>query len=177
MQRSWGKLTTFHPYYQWEADLRVSRGGAEFKKIFSVVSMTFIVKVHHIVFPTSPKAPYTRGGFRGGGGGGRLFFPPGIRPPAHPKGPPFVLFWDLHFWLTDPTIFLKATLAPNYTKLRSAAPKKKTIFWSKFFKKCFETPFLVCFFSKNFLRRKKFVQSGFFIVIWESWENQFGQPK
>ena len=32
--------------------------------------------------------------------GGRWTPPPpsGIRPPADPKGPPFVLFWDIHIW-------------------------------------------------------------------------------
>ena len=34
----------------------------------------------------------------GGGGGGGFDFPSGIRPPVEPKGPPFVLFSDIHFW-------------------------------------------------------------------------------
>ena len=37
---------------------------------------------------------------------GRMPPPPsGIRPPADPKGTPFVLFWDIHFWMTDLKLF------------------------------------------------------------------------
>ena len=36
------------------------------------------------------------GAHLGVGGSGR-FFPSGIRPPADPKVPPFVLFWDINF--------------------------------------------------------------------------------
>ena len=47
------------------------------------------------------------GGFRGGGGGGGRTLPPlGIRTPADPKGPPFDTFSEIHFWPTDPKIFL-----------------------------------------------------------------------
>ena len=31
----------------------------------------------------------------------------GILPPADPNGHPFVIFWDIHFWLTDPKNFPK----------------------------------------------------------------------
>ena len=49
--------------------------------------------------------------FRGGGGGRP---PPwGIPPPADPKGPPFVLFSDIHFWLTDLKIFSKGAFGAN----------------------------------------------------------------
>ena len=62
-----------------------------------------------------------RGGFRGGGvrGGGGLAdaFSSGIQPPANPKGPPFDTFSEIHFWPTDPWIFLKAPSAPIYTYL------------------------------------------------------------
>ena len=49
--------------------------------------------------------------------------PSGIRPPADPKGPPFVLFWDIQFWLTGLKIFLKA---PIYILIfrGERAPKK-----------------------------------------------------
>ena len=77
----------------------------------------------------------TRGGFRGGrgaGGGGRTPFPSGIRPPADPKGPLFDTFSKIHFWPTDPKIFLKAPWAPIYTNFDGErAPKKRD-----FFKKC-----------------------------------------
>ena len=68
-----------------------------------------------------------RGGFRGGGGGRGVFgrTPSGIRPPADPKGHPFDTFSEIHFWPTDPKIFLKAPLAPIYTNFEGErAPKK-----------------------------------------------------
>ena len=55
-----------------------------------------------------------QGRIKGGGAGvGR----PPLRDstPCGPKRSPFELFFDIHFWLTDPKIFLKATLAPLYT--------------------------------------------------------------
>ena len=67
-----------------------------------------------------------RGGFRGGGRGFLCPSPSGIRPPADPKGPPFDTFSEIHFWLTDPKIFLKAPLAPIYTNFEGErAPKKR----------------------------------------------------
>ena len=46
--------------------------------------------------------------------------------PCRPKGSPFVLFWDIHFWLTDLKIFLTAPLAPIHTNFqRERAPKKR----------------------------------------------------
>ena len=72
-----------------------------------------------------------RGGFRGAGGGRPP--PSGIRPPADPKGPPFDTFSEIHFWPTDPKIFLKAPLAPIYTNFEGErAPKKR--FFDCFFK-------------------------------------------
>ena len=44
----------------------------------------------------------------GGGGGGADAPSSGIRPPADPKGPPSDTFSEIHFWPTDPKIFLKA---------------------------------------------------------------------
>ena len=141
MQRKLRKLTTFHPYCQGEADLRFSRGGADLKFFFKSGLNDIYVKVHHFVFPTSPKAPYTRGGFRGGGEGGGgggtgLSFPSGIRPPAHPKGPPFVLFWDLHFLADWPYNFFKRRLWRQNVLNWEARAKKKTIFLvERFFRK------------------------------------------
>ena len=69
----------------------------------------------------------------GGGGGGRP--PSGIRPPADPKGPPFDTFSEIHFWRTDPKIFLKAPLAPIYTNFEGERePKKTQIFCQNFSK-------------------------------------------
>ena len=113
-----------------------------------------------------------------GGGGGRFPPPSGIRPPADPKGTPFDTFSEIHFWPTDPRIFLKAPLAPIYTNfMRERAPKKTRFFLSKFFKKCPKTAFLTVFFSKNCLRRRKFSKNRGKTVLWESSKNQFGRPK
>ena len=58
----------------------------------------------------------------GGGGGGRTPPPSGIWPPADPKGPPFDTFSEIHFWPTDPKIFLKAPLAPIYAIFEGENP-------------------------------------------------------
>ena len=112
-------------------------------------------------------------------GGGRTPPPPpsGIRPPADPKGPPFDTFSEIHFWRTDPKIFLKAPLAPIYTNFEGEhEPKKNAFFLSKFFKKCPKTAFLTVF-SKICLRRIKFCQNRGKTVLWESSKNQFVRPK
>ena len=115
----------------------------------------------------------SRGGFRGGG---RTPPPSGIRPPADPKGPPFDTFSEIHFWPTDPKIFLKAPLAPIYTNFEGERAPKKRDFFSKFFKNCPKTAFVTVF-SKIFLRRRKFCQSRGKTVLWESSKNQFDRPK
>ena len=108
----------------------------------------------------------------GGAGGGS-----GIRPPADPKGPPFDTFSEIHFWRTDPRIFLKAPLAPVYTNFEGErAPKKNAIFLSTFFKKCPKTAFLTVF-SKICKRRRKFYQNMGKTVLRESSKNQFDRPK
>ena len=114
---------------------------------------------------------------RGGRGNGRP--PSGIRPPADPKSPPFDTFSEIHFWPTDPKIFLKAPWAPIYTNFeRERAPKKTRFFCQNFSKKCPKTAFLtVFFFSKNCLRRRKFSKNRVKTVLWESSKNQFGRPK
>ena len=50
------------------------------------------------------------------GGGVEADAPPPseIRPHADPKGSPFELFWDIHFWLTDPKFFKDAFGANIY---------------------------------------------------------------
>ena len=67
----------------------------------------------------------------------------GIRPPADPEGtpPPFVLISDIHFWLTDPKIFLKATSASNYTEFEEERAPKKNHFQ--------RVPILACLFFKH----------------------------
>ena len=118
----------------------------------------------------------------GGGGGGGADAPPppsGIRPPVDPKGPPFDTFSEIHFWQTDPKIFLKAPSAPIYTNFEGERAPKKTLFFVKIFKfikKCPKTAFLTVF-SKICLRRRKFCQNCGKTVLWESSKNQFGRPK
>ena len=83
-----------------------------------------------------------RGGFRGGGADAS----PPLRDstPRRPKGSPFVTFSEIHFWPTDPKIFLKATSAPIYTNFKGErAPKKRDFF----VKKCPKTAFFDCFFK------------------------------
>ena len=95
-----------------------------------------------------------RGGFRGGGEADAPSS--GIRPPADPKGLPFDTFQEIHFWPTDPKIFLRAPSAPILT-----------IFLAAFFN---------CF-SKFCLRRRKFFLNRGKTMLWEISKNQFGRPK
>ena len=95
-----------------------------------------------------------RGGYRGGADAPP---PSGIRPSADPKGPPFDTFSEIHFWPTDPKIFLKAPSAPIYTNFEGERAPKKRDFLSKFFKKCPKTAFFYCFF-KNLPAAQKILQ-------------------
>ena len=87
-----------------------------------------------------------RGGFRGGAGGADAP-PSGIRPPADPKGPPFDTFSEIHFWPTDPKIFLKAPSAPIYTNFEGERAPKKRDFFVKIFQKLPKNGFFDCFFK------------------------------
>ena len=73
------------------------------------------------------------------GGGADAPPPLGIRPPADPKGPPpFDTFSEIHFWPTDPKIFLKASSAPIYTNFEGErAPKggARAVFFCQNFSK------------------------------------------
>ena len=100
----------------------------------------------------------TRGGFRVGGGGGGADASSGIRPPADPKGTPFDTFSEIHFWRTDPKIFLKAPSAPIYTNFEGERAPKKRNFFAKIFQKVPKNGFLTVF-SKICLRRRKFCQN------------------
>ena len=78
-----------------------------------------------------------------------LCFPSGIRPSADPKAPPFGTFLEIHFWPTDPKIFLKAPLAPIYTYFQGEGAPKKTRFFVKIFQKVPKNGFLTCFFFQK----------------------------
>ena len=97
--------------------------------------------------------------FKSSSRGGRPPPPSGIRPPADPKGPPFDTFSEIHFWPTDPKIFLKAPLAPIHTNFEGERAPKNAIFFVKIFQK---------------VRRKKFCQNRGKTVLWESSISQFG---
>ena len=118
-------------------------------------------------------AIYTGADLGKGGGGGRPSS--GIRPPADPKGPPFDTFSEIHFWPTDPKIFLKAPSAPIHTNFEGERAPKKRDFFVKIFQKVPKNGFLTVF-SKICLRRRKFCQNRGKTVLWESSKNQFGRP-
>ena len=70
-----------------------------------------------------------------------------FRPPADPKGLPFDTFSEIHFWPTDPKIFLKAPLAPIYTNFEEERAPKKRDFFVKIFQKVPKNGFFDCFFK------------------------------
>ena len=77
----------------------------------------FMFPVNSQNFPYNLQPPADLGGRR-------------IRPPADPKGPPFVLFWDIHFWLNDPKKFPRSSSAPNFSNFEGRARAEKTLFFS-----------------------------------------------
>ena len=95
------------------------------------------------------------------GRAGRTPPPSGIRPPADPKDLPFDTFSEIHFWPTDPKIFLKAPLAPIYTNFeRERAPKKKRNFFVKIFQKVPKNGFFWLFFQKFASGAENFAKIG-----------------
>ena len=98
---------------------------------------------------------FIRSGFRRGAGG-RLISS-GIRPPANSKSARGGTFQEVHFWPTDPKIFLNAPLAPIYTNFEGErapkAPKKNSKGPKTFV-------FFCQFFSKICLRRGTFGQNS-----------------
>ena len=109
----------------------------------------------------------------GAGGGCGRPLPSGIRPPADPKGPPFDTFSEIHFWPSDPKIFLKAPSAAIYSNFEGERSPKKRDFFVKIFQQVPKNGFLTVF-SKICLRRRKFSQNPGKTVLWESSKNQFG---
>ena len=90
--------------------------------------------------------------------------------PCRPKWPPFVIFWDLHFWMTDLQSFLKEPSAPIYTNFEGECAPKKTELFGRIFPK--SASFGLCF-EKITWGAEKLGQYRVFRVIWESSENQF----
>ena len=86
----------------------------------------------------------TKGGFRGGGGRPS---PSGIRPPADPKGPPFVLFSNIHFWQWTLKIFQRRLGRQYILILRGECARKKRNFSIKIKKKTYKRFFWVVFFQ------------------------------
>ena len=96
----------------------------------------------------------------GGGRGGDASSPSGIRPPADPKGPPFDTFSEIHFWLTDPKIFLKAPSAPIYTNFEGERAPKKTQFFCQNFSKSAQKRLFWLFFQKFACGAENFAKIG-----------------
>ena len=67
--------------------------------------------------------------------------------PLELKGPPFSTFQEIHFWPSDPKIFLKAPWAPIYTNFEGEERAEKTQFFGQNFPKCLKTLFLDSFFK------------------------------
>ena len=116
----------------------------------------------------------------GGGGGGYVAdtpTPQGFDPLPTQRVPPFDTFSEIHFWPTDPKIFLKAPLAPIHTNFKGErAPKKNAIFCQIFSKNAQKRLFLTVF-PKICLRRGNLSQNRGKTVLWESSKNQFSRPK
>ena len=93
--------------------------------------------------------------------------------PADPKGPPFALFWDIHFWITDPKIFLKLPLASIINNYEGEARAKKCNILVKMFEKGPEKLFP----SKFWLRRKKFGQNGLVTALGKTRKINFANLK
>ena len=106
-------------------------------------------------------------------------FPQGFDP-LPTQSAPFDTFSEIHFWPTDPKIFLKAPLRQYILTLRGGgggggrAKKERDFFVN--FSNVSKNGFLTVF-SKICLRRRKFCQNRGKTVLWESSKNQFGLPK
>ena len=68
------------------------------------------------------------------GGGGADASPQGFDP-LPTQRVPFDIFSEIHFWPTDPNIFLKAPSAPIYANFEGERAPKKRNFFVKFFQK------------------------------------------
>ena len=84
-----------------------------------------------------------------GGGGGWTPPPPQGFELCQPKGSPFDTFSEIHFWPTDPKIFLKAPLAPIYTNFEGERAPKKRDFFCQNFSKIAQKRLFWLFFQKS----------------------------
>ena len=95
--------------------------------------------------------------------------------PCRPKRSPFVLFWGIHFWLTDLKFLIRATLEPIYTNfVWGVHTEKKINCLAIIFKKLPKKHLFMAWFSKICLRcikNLKFGRVKFFIVILEKSKN------
>ena len=80
-------------------------------------------KSSHQIWGEGADAPFPQG------------FDSGIRPPADPKDPSFVLYRDIHFWLIYVKTSLKTPLAPMYTNFEGGARAEKTRFFVRSYRK------------------------------------------
>ena len=79
----------------------------------------------------------SRGGFRGGG----------AEAISLRDSTPFGTFSEIHFWPTDPKIFLRAPLASIYTNFEGGRAPKKRDFFVTIFQKVLKNSFFDCFFK------------------------------
>ena len=93
------------------------------------------------------------------------------------RNTPFGNFWEINFWPSDPKNFLRRLWCQYMLTLRGSARQKKNNFFVKIFQKVLKNGFLTCFFQKFACGTEIFYQNSVFLVLKESSENPFGQPK
>ena len=86
------------------------------------------------------KLPVISSGLREEGSEGLVGRPPSQWfDPLPTQRVPFELFWDIHFWLTDPRVFLNAPSVPIYTNFewgsKFSNKMSKNVFFGFFFQK------------------------------------------
>ena len=93
-------------------------------------------------------------------------FPQGFDP-LPTQRVPLLNYFEISILVTEPKIFLKVPLAPIYTYLKGAARAEKARFLGQNFPTIFWPVF--AYGAKNLTKTV-------FLMLWESWENQFGRP-
>ena len=88
--------------------------------------------------------------------------------PCRPKGcSALVLFWDIHFWLTELKNFLKEPLTPIFNSFEVKARAKNSQFFGQNFRKNPKNAFFGLFVFQKLLIFS-FYQKKVFLVIWKS---------